>query len=73
MNAIRLAVDQIGSGVETARMCRVKPQMVSQWLHGVRPVSPRCALLIAAHPKVTVTCNDLRPDVFGEPQDIKAA
>jgi len=47
-------------------MCGIKPQMVSQWRSGARPVSPRCALVIESDPRVTVTRFDLCPSVFGK-------
>ena len=70
MDVIARAVEEIGSGADVARLCGIKPQMVSQWVHGIRPVSPRCALLIESHPKVTVTRYDLRPDVFGKQERV---
>jgi DNA-binding transcriptional regulator YdaS (Cro superfamily) len=71
VNAIHIAISQIGSCAEVARMCAIKPQMVSQWRNGTRPVSPRCALVIEADPRVTVTRFDLCPSVFGEaPQKV---
>lgn len=50
-------IDALGGSVETARMCRVTSQAVSQWRRYGIPESRRMYLQL------------LRPDVFGEHSD----
>lgn len=52
-----------GRRSELAKRIGVNPQLLSQWIHGVRPVpAARCpAIEEATNGKVR--CEDLRPDV----------
>ncbi|MCF7751641.1 helix-turn-helix domain-containing protein [Bacillus subtilis subsp. subtilis] len=65
MSAIKLAIDLYKQPqAAVARALGVSPQAVNQWIHEVRPVPPRLAILIEA--ATGVSRHELRPDVFGE-------
>lgn len=58
------------SKANLARRVGVTPAMVWQWENGIRPVpATRCAAIEQATGGA-VTRQELRPDVFGEPQPI---
>ena len=52
-----------GRRSDLAKAIGVNPQLLSQWIHGVRPVpAARCPSIEAAT-NGRVRCEDLRPDV----------
>lgn len=68
MNAISRAVEAVEGQAALAKVLGVTPQQVNQWVLGTRPVPPgRCRAIEDATGGV-VTRYDLRPDVFGRPE-----
>lgn len=71
MEAIAQAITNFGSQLALAEGIGVKQPTVSEWLRGERPVPPKRAVKIAAHPKNLgadhpVQRWDLRPDDWWE-------
>jgi len=48
---------------ELARACNVKPQAVSQWFAGVRPIPAKYCAVIEAVTEGEVRAEQLRPDL----------
>jgi DNA-binding transcriptional regulator YdaS (Cro superfamily) len=65
MNAIERACVAAGGQVALARVVGVRPQAVSQWVTGSRPVPAKRCLASEEATGRQVTRYDLRPDVFG--------
>ena len=65
MSAIKLAIEICGGASRLAEILRVTPGAVSQWANGTRPVPPTRCRAIEAATDGRVTCEELRPDVFG--------
>lgn len=63
MNAIKKAIEVVGSQKKLAAQLGIKQPTVSQWLRGERPVpAPRCPAIEQATDGA-VRCEELRPDV----------
>lgn len=62
MDAITRAIEAVGGQqTELARRISVKPQALSQWIQGVRPIpAQRCADI---ERETGVRCEELRPDL----------
>lgn len=54
-------------------MLEIPPACVSQWCNGVRKVPPRHCRRIEQATDGAVTASDLRPDIFGDPEEQGAA
>lgn len=68
MDPIKQAIEAVGGQQsELASLITVSPQMVNQWVHGIRPVPAKHCIAIEQATKGRVTRYDLRPDVFGAP------
>ena len=68
--ALEAAYEIIGSQNDVAAVCGVTPGAVSQWkTRGRAPVQHCLALELATEGRVTRY--QLRPDIFGEPFQIK--
>lgn len=66
MTPIERAVKAVGGQAALAAALGVSSSFVNQWVTGKRPVPPtRCRAIEAATNSV-VTCEELRPDVFGD-------
>lgn len=64
--AIRRAVKAAGGQANLARALSLKyPNLVSQWVHGRRPVAPRHAIGIELATEGKVTRHEIAPEVFG--------
>lgn len=63
MDKITQAVSAIGGQVALARILKVNPSLISQWVTGrLRVAAHHCLAIEAA---TGVSRHDLRPDVFG--------
>ena len=62
--AIQRAIEILGSQAQLAKACNQKPQAVTRWLRTGKVPANHC-LAIEVATKGAVTCQDLRPDVFG--------
>jgi DNA-binding transcriptional regulator YdaS (Cro superfamily) len=65
MNAIQKAAEVCGGQRALAEHLGVTQSAVNQWINGVRPVPPTRCRAIENATGSKVTCEDLRPDVFG--------
>lgn len=72
MNAIKKAAKLCGSQLELARLLGVTQGAVCQWVNGGRLVPAGRCRTIEALTSGEVTCDELRPDIFG-PVDIGSA
>ena len=68
--ALEAAYDFIGSQNDVAAACGVTPGAVSQWKTKGRPPVQHCITLEMATAG-RITRYQLRPDIFGEPFQIK--
>lgn len=68
MKAIERVIEEVGSVSALAVALGVKSPTVFQWKSGDRPVPPRLALLIEQRWPAVATAQELRPDVFGQPE-----
>lgn len=66
LNGIKKAVELLGSQVALAQALNISPQFVYQLTTGARPVPARLCRPIELATEGQVTCNELRPDIFGE-------
>jgi DNA-binding transcriptional regulator YdaS (Cro superfamily) len=64
ISPIQAAIKYAGGQTAVARICGVTPQAVNKWLKKGRVPSEQC-LKIELAIDSKVSCNDLRPDVFG--------
>jgi DNA-binding transcriptional regulator YdaS (Cro superfamily) len=64
MDGINRAIEVAGGVSALARAIGVATPTVSQWRHGVRPVSPKMAQAIERATAGAVSRTDLRPDVW---------
>jgi DNA-binding transcriptional regulator YdaS (Cro superfamily) len=71
--AVETAVQLLGGPAATARTLKVTAPLIYQWRNQLRPVAPRHCIPIEEATDGKVTRYDLRPDVFGAPDDEKAA
>lgn len=62
------AVVALGSKVALANAIGVKPPTIHQWICGDRPVPAKQCPRIELATNGAVTKEQLRPDIFGEPQ-----
>jgi len=69
MEAITEAVSLIGTQKKVADLVGVPPACVSQWCNGIRKVPPRHCRVIECATNGRITRYDLRPDIFGEPEE----
>jgi DNA-binding transcriptional regulator YdaS (Cro superfamily) len=72
MNALDVAISECGGVCALAEKLGVRQNVVSNWKMRESVPAARC-LDIERITHSVVTRYQLRPDVFGEPQDIKAA
>ncbi len=61
--AIKTAVEKVGSQAVLARLLGVTPSMVNQWTKGIRGVACEHCPAIEKATSGAVRCEDLRPDV----------
>lgn len=62
-NPVAEACVHVGGAASLARAVRVSPPMVTQWLRGLRAVSPDRCHLIERATEGAVRCETLRPDI----------
>ncbi|GAB2879203.1 transcriptional regulator [Microbulbifer echini] len=67
MNAIKNAVNKVGTQARLAELLGVTQGMVSAWSTGRKKVAPHWCSQIERATDKTVTRYELRPDIFGEP------
>jgi DNA-binding transcriptional regulator YdaS (Cro superfamily) len=72
MEALRRAIEIIGSQAELARRLGVKPQAFTDWLSGTRPLPPLRAAQIEKILEGKVKARELLPD-FPWPESAQAA
>ena len=63
LNPIAAACARVGGPASLARAVQVTPPMVTQWLRGIRSVSPDRCPQIERATSGAVSCETLRPDV----------
>lgn len=68
MTPIERAVEVMGSQSALAKAINKTPAEISQWVNGRRPIPATICRAIEKAVSGAVTVNELRPDVFGEPQ-----
>lgn len=59
---VEQACKEVGSQAELAKLLKVSPPTVNQWVKGGRPVPVEACVVISKTPNVTVKRWDLRPD-----------
>jgi len=62
MNSLHQAIRYVGSQAELARRLGVRPQLISQWKSGKRPIPPARAAQIEEITQGEVKRQDLLPD-----------
>lgn len=67
MNSIQLVVKTVGSQERLAQLLGVTQGMVSAWSTGRKQVAPHWCPRIECVAGGAVTRQELRPDIFGEP------
>ena len=72
MNAISRAAEVVGSQKELADQLGVHPSFISQMANDLRRGPPTLCRKIQGLTNGAVTCSQLRPDIFGEPEDAVA-
>lgn len=73
MDAIKDAISRMGTQRKLAELLDIPPACVSQWVNGYRRVPAQHCVPIEKATDGAVTRYDLRPDIFGEPEDRGAA
>lgn len=63
--AVDKAATYCGGRDRLAEKLKISPGAVSQWVHEHRPVPAKRCKQIEYVTDGTVTCEDLRPDIFG--------
>lgn len=63
MNAIKKAIEVVGSQEKLAAQLGIKQPTVSQWLRGDRPIPAERCPAIERATSGAVLCEDLRPDI----------
>lgn len=65
--AIKKAADLLGSQKNLAEKLDVDPSFVSQWYTEHRKIPPTYCKKVEILTGNQVSCEELRPDIFGEP------
>ncbi len=71
MNALESAIKEVGSAAALAGTLNITAQAVGLWRRAGKPPAERC-LAIQQLTDGRITCHDLRPDVFPEPEEVSA-